>query len=76
MLLNRSHHHPPTSSHAKMSSRKEAMDVNPTMSAPSDASNDLMQMIDDVNRATTVPEKEQWTIREWPKGLALFHKNK
>jgi hypothetical protein len=59
-----------------MSSRKEVMDVDPTTSAPSDASNDLMQMIDDANRATTVPEKEQWTIRGWPKGLALFHKNK
>jgi hypothetical protein len=35
-----------------------------------------MQMIDDANRATTIPEKEQWTIRGWPKGLALFHKNK
>jgi hypothetical protein len=59
-----------------MSSRKEAMDVDPTMSVPSDASNDLMQMIDDPNRTTAVPEKEQWTIRGWPKGLALFHKNK
>jgi hypothetical protein len=59
-----------------MSSRKEAMDVDQTTSAPSDASNDLMQMIDDVNRATAVPEKEQWTIRGWPKGPALIHKNK
>jgi hypothetical protein len=59
-----------------MSSQKEAMDVDPTTSAPSDASNDLMQMIDDANHAAAVPEKEQWTIRGWPKGLALFHKNK
>jgi hypothetical protein len=59
-----------------MSSRKEAMDVYPTMSIPSDSSTDVMKMIDDANHATTVPEKEQWTIRGWPKGLALFHKNK
>jgi hypothetical protein len=59
-----------------MRSRKEAMDIDPTMSMPSDASNDLMQMIDDANRAAAVPEKEQWTIRGCPKGLALFHKNK
>jgi hypothetical protein len=59
-----------------MSSRKEAMDVDLTTSAPPDASNDLMQLIDDVNRAAAIPEKEQWTIRGWPKGLALFHKNK
>jgi hypothetical protein len=52
------------------------MDVDPTMSAPSDSSNDLMKLIDDANRAAAVPEKEQWTIRGWPKGLALFHKNK
>jgi hypothetical protein len=52
------------------------MDVDPTMSAPSDSSTDVMRMMDDANRATTVPEKEQWTIRGWPKGLALFHKNK
>jgi hypothetical protein len=36
---------------------------------------ELMKMIDDVNCATTVPETEQWTIRGWPKGLAMFHKN-
>jgi hypothetical protein len=59
-----------------MSSRKEAMDVDPTTSTPSDSSIDLMRMIDDANRATAVPEKEQWTIRGWLKGLALFHKNK
>jgi hypothetical protein len=66
---------PPTSSHAKMSSRKEAMDVNPTMSRPSNSSMDLMKMIDDANRATAVPETEKWTIRGWPKGLEMFHKN-
>jgi hypothetical protein len=59
-----------------MSSQKEAMDVDPTTSIPSDSSTDMMRMIDDANRAATVPEKEQWTIRGWPKGLALFHKNK
>jgi hypothetical protein len=59
-----------------MSSRKEAMDVDPMASAPSDLSTDLMRMIDNVNRAAAVPEKEQWTIRGWPKGLALFHKIK
>jgi hypothetical protein len=59
-----------------MSSRKEAMDVDPTMSTPSNSSMDLMKMINDANRATTVPETEQWTIRGWPKGLALLHKNK
>jgi hypothetical protein len=52
------------------------MDVNLTTSTPSNSSMDLMKMIDDANRATTVPETEQWTIRGWPKGLALFHKNK
>ena len=52
------------------------MDVDLTTSAPPDASNDLMQLIDDANHAAAVPEKEQWTIRGWPKGLALFHKNK
>jgi hypothetical protein len=59
-----------------MSSRKEAMDVDPPTAAPSDSSTDLMRMIDDANPAATVPEKEQWTIRGWAKGLALFHKNK
>jgi hypothetical protein len=34
-----------------------------------------MKLIDDTNRVTTVPEAEQWTIRGWPKGLAMFHKN-
>jgi hypothetical protein len=34
-----------------------------------------MKLIDDANRVTTVPEAEQWTIRGWPKGLAMFHKN-
>jgi hypothetical protein len=52
------------------------MDVDPTTSALSDSSTDVMRMIDDMNHAATVPEKEQWTIRGWPKGLALFHKNK
>jgi hypothetical protein len=57
-----------------MTSRKEAMDVDPLMSKPS-TSSDLMRLIDDANRVTTVPEMEQWTIRGWPKGLAMFHKN-
>jgi plasmid stabilization system protein ParE len=26
-------------------------------------------------RATADPETDQWTIRGWPKGLAMFHKN-
>jgi hypothetical protein len=59
-----------------MSSRKEAMEVDPTTSTPSNSSMDLMKMIDDTDHTTTVPETEQWTIRGWPKGLALFHKNK
>jgi hypothetical protein len=59
-----------------MSSRKEAMDVDPTMYIPSDSSTDVMRMINNANRTATVPEKEQWTIRGSPKGLALFHKNK
>jgi hypothetical protein len=59
-----------------MSSRKEAMDVDPTTSAPSDSSTDVMRMIDDATRAATVLEKEPWTIRGWPKGLDLFPKNK
>jgi hypothetical protein len=46
-----------------MSSRKAAMDVDPMTCAPSDTSNDLMQMIDDANRAAAVAEKEQWTFR-------------
>jgi len=50
------------------------MDVDPATSKPS-ASSDLMKLIDDANRVTTVPETEQWTIRGWPKGLAMFHKN-
>jgi hypothetical protein len=58
----------------KMSSRKEAMDVDRSTSKPS-TSSDLMKLIDDANRVTTVPETEQWTIRSWPKGLAMFHKN-
>jgi hypothetical protein len=65
---------PPTSSHAKMTSRKEAMDVDPSTSQPS-TSSDLMKLIDNANRVTTVPETEKWTIRGWPKGLAMFHKN-
>jgi hypothetical protein len=34
-----------------------------------------MKLTDDANRITTVPEAEQWTIRGWPKGLAMFHKD-
>jgi hypothetical protein len=34
-----------------------------------------MKMIDDANRATAEPETDQWTIRGWPKGLAMFHTN-
>jgi hypothetical protein len=58
-----------------MSSRKEAMDVDTSMPIPSTSSMDLMRLIDDTNHATTVPETEQWTIRGWPKGMAMFHKN-
>src|SRR3981189_3207855 len=50
------------------------MDVDPSTSKPS-TSSDLMKLIDDANRVTAVPETEQWTIRGWPKGLAMFHKN-
>jgi hypothetical protein len=57
-----------------MTSRKEAMDVDPSPSKPS-TSSDLMKLIDDANRITSVPEAEQWTIRGWPKGMAMFHKN-
>jgi hypothetical protein len=57
-----------------MSSRKEAMDVDPSTSKPS-TSSDLMKLIDNANHVTTVPEAEQWTIRGWSKGLAMFHKN-
>jgi hypothetical protein len=58
-----------------MSSRKEAMDVDALTSTPSNSSMDLMKMIDDANCTTAVPETEQWTIRGWPKCLAMFHKN-
>jgi hypothetical protein len=58
-----------------MSSHKEAMDVDASTSMPSTSSMDLMKLIDGANRATTVPETEQWTIRGWPKGMAMFHKN-
>jgi molecular chaperone GrpE (heat shock protein) len=57
-----------------MASRKEAMDVDLSTSKPS-TSLDLMKLIDNANRVTTVPETDQWTIRGWPKGLAMFHKN-
>jgi hypothetical protein len=57
-----------------MTSHKDAMDVDPLTSKPS-TSSDLMRLIDDANHVTTVPEAEQWTIRGWPKGLAMFHKN-
>jgi hypothetical protein len=58
-----------------MSSRKEAMDVDASTSVPSSSAMDLMKMIDDANRATAEPETDQWTVRGWPKGLALFHTN-
>jgi hypothetical protein len=50
------------------------MDFDPSTSKPS-TSSDLTKLIDDANRVTTVLEVEQWTIRGWPKGLAMFHKN-
>jgi hypothetical protein len=50
------------------------MDVDPLTSKPS-TSSDLMKLIDDANRVTTVPETDQWTIRGSPKGLAMFHRN-
>jgi hypothetical protein len=34
-----------------------------------------MKLIDDTNRVTAVPETERWTIRGWPRGMAMFHKN-
>jgi hypothetical protein len=57
-----------------MTSRKEAMDVDPSTSKPS-TSSDLMKLIGDTIRVTAVPPPEQWTIRRWPKGMAMFHKN-
>jgi hypothetical protein len=51
------------------------MDVDASTFIPSTSSMDLMKLIDDTNRATAVPEMEQWTIRGWPKGMAMFHKN-
>jgi hypothetical protein len=57
-----------------MSSRKEAMDVDLSTSKPS-TSSDLMRLIDNANRVTAAPESEQWTIRGWPKGMAMFHKD-
>jgi hypothetical protein len=35
----------------------------------------LMKLIDDTNRATTVPDSEQWTIRGWPNRIAIFHRD-
>jgi hypothetical protein len=58
-----------------MSSRKEAMDVDTSMPITSTSSMNLMRLIDDTNCATTVPEMEQWTIRGWLKGMAMFHEN-
>jgi hypothetical protein len=57
-----------------MSPSKEAMDVDPSMSKPS-TSSDLMKLIDDVNRVAAVPKTGQWTVRGWPKGMAMFHTN-
>jgi hypothetical protein len=51
------------------------MDVDASTSTPSSSSMDLIKLIDNVNRATAVPEMEQWTIRGWPKGMAMFHKD-
>jgi hypothetical protein len=50
------------------------MDVDLSTCKPS-TSSDLMKLIDDANHVTTVLEAEQWTIRGWPKGMAMFHKN-
>jgi hypothetical protein len=59
-----------------MNPRKEAMDVNASTSIPpSTSSTDLMKLIDDANHVTAVPEMEQWTVRGWLKGMAMFHKN-
>jgi hypothetical protein len=57
-----------------MSTQKEAMDVDLSMSNPSTSSG-LMKLIDDTNHVTIVPETEQWTVRGWPNGMAMFHKN-
>jgi hypothetical protein len=57
-----------------MNPRKEAMDIDQSTSAPS-TSSDLMKLIDDANRVAAVPKTEQWTIRGWPKGMAMFHMN-
>jgi hypothetical protein len=51
------------------------MDINTLTPIPSTSSTDLMKLIDDANRATTGPETEQWTVRGWPNGMAMFHKN-
>jgi hypothetical protein len=50
------------------------MDVDPSTSKPS-TSSDLMKLIDNANCVTAIPETEQWTVRGWPKGMAMFHKN-
>jgi hypothetical protein len=50
------------------------MDVDLSTSNPS-TSSDLMTLIDDANRVTAVPETEQWTVRGWPNGMAMFHKD-
>jgi molecular chaperone GrpE (heat shock protein) len=51
------------------------MDIDTSTSIPSTSSTDLMKLIDDANRVTAVPETEQWTVRGWLKGMAMFHKN-
>jgi hypothetical protein len=51
------------------------MDVDVLTPIPSTSSTDLMKLIDDANCATAVPEKEQWSVRGWPHGMAMFHKN-
>jgi hypothetical protein len=51
------------------------MDVDPSMSNPSTSSG-LMKLIDDANHVTAVPEMEQWAVRGWLNGMAMFHKDK
>jgi hypothetical protein len=65
----------PPSSFAKMSPQKEAMDIDPLMSIPSTSSIDVMKLIDNKNHITTVQETEQWTVRGWLTGIAIFHKH-
>jgi hypothetical protein len=34
----------------------------------------MMKLIE-ANRAATIPASEQWTVRGWPNGMAVFHRD-